>query len=75
MVKVYHRAGTRLWGRSQIPLVDPVPIPFETTKSQELTWDLHILSTGRVEWGRAQVKSTSYPKTEGKLLPAWDAVS
>lgn len=36
---------------------------------------MHILSTGRAERGRAQVKSTRYPKTEGKLLPAWDAVS
>lgn len=46
-MKVHHRAGTRLQERPQIPSADPVPVSFETTESQELTWDVHILSKHR----------------------------
>lgn len=53
LVKVHHRAGTRLRRRPQMPAADdPVPI-FETSESQELTRDSHILSTGRTEGGKA----------------------
>lgn len=48
---VPYRAGTRL-RRPQIPATDPVPV-FETSESQELARDSHILSTGRTEWGKA----------------------
>lgn len=37
-------------------------LSFETTESQELTQDSHILSTGKAEWGRAQAKSNKVPK-------------
>lgn len=53
MVKVYHRAGTKL-RRPQIPAADPVPIfVWDKRVLQELARDSHILSTGRTEWDKA----------------------
>lgn len=53
LVKVYHRAGTKL-RRPQIPAADPVPIfVWDKRVLQELARDSHILSTGRTEWDKA----------------------
>lgn len=52
MVKVYHRAGTKL-RRPQSQQQILFPYLFGTRVLQELARDSHILSTGRTEWDKA----------------------
>lgn len=69
LVKVHHRAGTRLRRslRSQQQMI-LFPYLFATSESQELTRDSHILSTGRTEWGKACAQSNKEPKDRGQAL-------
>lgn len=41
---------------------------FETSESQGLTRDSHIINTGRTEWGKALAKNNKVPKGRGQAL-------